>query len=83
MELNPNHPVTQEVHDHWHKIVAILLHKFGKREVTITMADVQAWERDWPGGAIVIKANMYDFQLRLITAEQGQELARKEGGLPV
>ena len=32
MEYNPNHPVTQAAHDHWHKIVAVLLHKF-KRQI--------------------------------------------------
>lgn len=81
-EINPNHPVTREVHDHWHKIAAILLHKIGKRQLRVTLADLQAWEREFPDGAIVIKANNYDFLLRLVTAEEARELARKEGGFP-
>lgn len=82
-ELNPNHPVTREVHDHWHKIVAILLHKMGKKELRITVADLQAWERDFADGAVVIKANNHDFVLSLVTAEEASVLAKKEGGLPV
>jgi hypothetical protein len=81
-EINPNHPVTREVHDHWHKIVAILLHKFGYKELRITMADLQACERDFPDGAVVIKANNDDFLLWLITADEARELAKREGGLP-
>lgn len=82
-ELNPNHPVTREVHDLWHKIAALMLHKSGKKEMRITLADLQAWEREYPNGAIVIKANNLDFHLWLITQEEGADLARKEGGLPV
>lgn len=83
MEINPNHPVTREVHDHWHKIAAILLHKMGMRELRITLADLQAWAHDFPDGAIVIKANNFDFVLRLVSADEARELAKKEGGLPV
>lgn len=83
MEINPNHPVTQEVHDLWHKIAALLVHKTGKKEMTITLDDLQAWERDYPDGAIVIKANNLDFRLWLVTAVEAEQLAREEGGLPV
>lgn len=82
-EINPNHPVTQEVREIWHKIAALMLHKSGKKEMTITIADLQAWERDYPNGAVVIKANNFDFRLWLVTAEEGEKLAREEGGLPV
>ena len=30
-ELNPNHPATREVHDHWHKIAALMMFKMGVR----------------------------------------------------
>lgn len=83
MEINPNHPVTQEVHDLWHKIAALLVYKTGNKEMTITLADLKAWERDYPDGAIVIKANNLDFRLWLATAAETEKLAREEGGLPV
>lgn len=82
-ELNPNHPVTREVHEQWHKIAAIMLHKMGRQKLRITIADLQAWEREYPGGGIVIKANNLDIELWLVDADQARELSRKEGGLPV
>ncbi len=81
MELNPNHPVTQEVHDHWHKICAILMMRFGVDAVEITEADVAALGHnekavcaDTRGGRFVVK---------LVSMEEGERLARKAGGLPV
>jgi hypothetical protein len=59
------------------------LHKFGKQELRITLADLQAWERDYPDGGVVIKANNLDFELFLVTADEAKQLSRKEGGLPV
>lgn len=79
-EINPNHPVTREVHDHWHKIVALLMVHFGLKEFHITEAKIKALPADMVvafdtrgGGACV----------RLITMGEAENLARKEGGLPV
>ena len=41
MELNPNHPVTKEMRDHWHKIAAILMVKFKVTSVEITIKDIE------------------------------------------
>jgi hypothetical protein len=41
-ELNPNHPVTQEVHDRWPKVCAILMMRLGKTSLEITEADAAA-----------------------------------------
>lgn len=41
-EVNPNHPVTQMVHDHWHKVCVILMMRMGVSSVEITEDDVQA-----------------------------------------
>jgi len=46
-ELNPGHPVTRSLHDHWHKVSALLLLRAtgGDRaaEVTFTQADMDAF----------------------------------------
>lgn len=43
-EVNPEHPVTEMLHDHWHKICAVLLMRLGleagKGEIVITAQDV-------------------------------------------
>ena len=41
MELNPNNPVTMQMHDHWHKMCAVLMLKTGAHEVDVTPEDVQ------------------------------------------
>jgi hypothetical protein len=83
-ELNPNHRVTSTVHDHWHKVVAILLHKFSKelgREVRIYPADIEALEHSGVSN-VVIEDRDGALRLRLVDDEEGKRLARKEGGLP-
>jgi len=42
MELNPTHPVTAGLHDHWHKLMAIAMRKQGLKELTITVQDLEA-----------------------------------------
>lgn len=39
-ELNPNHPVTREVHDQWHKICFLLMRKMGVTEIAISPDEV-------------------------------------------
>lgn len=81
MELNPNHPVTREVHDHWHKIVGILLLKMGKDSVEITEADVIALGDNQMSVAFDTRGGKCF--VRLLSMEEGERLARREGGLPV
>lgn len=77
MELNPNHPVTQVAHDHWHKYVALILYKYGN--IRITMADVLAMPDDL---AITVQELEDGIHLSLVSMAEGLELARKQGGLP-
>lgn len=81
MELNPNHPMTRNMHDHWHKFCALLMLKFGKPHVVITMADVMRLGDDC--NAVTIQELEDGIHLRLVSMEEGERLARKEGGLPV
>jgi hypothetical protein len=79
MELNPNHPVTREVHDLWHKIAAVLLRKMGKKTLEITLDDLKGLD----GTCIVADTRGGAFKLHLVGMEEAEKLARKEGGLPV
>jgi len=48
MELNPDHPVTAQLHDQWHKLAEILLHKLGGY-ARITTEDITAIGALYPG----------------------------------
>lgn len=77
MELNPNHPVTQQAHDHWHKMVAILLHRYG--DVVITLEEVQAMPLDC---AVVFQELDDGLHLRIVNMAEAERLAREHGGRP-
>lgn len=38
-ELNPDHPVTKQIHDHWHTLCLMIMRKLGIKEVIITEQD--------------------------------------------
>jgi len=81
MELNPNHSVTQSVHDQWHKICALLLFQSGKADVTIDATTVEAFcNSDLCN--IVLRADERGLHLSLASTSEAADLARKEGGLP-
>lgn len=79
MELNPQHPVTQAMHDHWHKIVGVLVHKLGQGHIVITLDDLRAM----PANVGITCQELTDgIHLRLVDEATAHRLARKEGGLP-
>ncbi len=39
-EVNPHHPVTEALHDQWHKICLILMVRLGEKEIVINKADL-------------------------------------------
>lgn len=83
MELNPDHPKTKEMHDLWHKICALIMHKFGKDKVTITPQDAFLFMKRCEaaeGGsmAIVSKRDGDNETLMLVSIAEGRRLARKE-----
>lgn len=77
MELNPNHAVTQQLHDHWHKVVAILLHRYG--DVVITLDEIAAMPLD---AGVVFQELADGLHLRLVNADTAAALANKQGGRP-
>lgn len=80
-EVNPNHPVTKEVRDMWYKIAAILMIKFNKTEVEILPADVAKLGDNT--SAIVADTRGGKFIIRFMSMEEGEKLAREQGGFPV
>lgn len=64
MELNPNHPTTRMISDHWHKLAAILMVKLDVDHVVITSSDIARMD---PGTAIVYRDCMTDCTFVLST----------------
>lgn len=79
MELNPNHPTSRAVSDHWHKIAALLMLKFGVDHTVITEADIVKMDR---GMGITVQELRDGLHLRIVDETTAQLLARQEGGLP-
>jgi hypothetical protein len=83
-ELNPNHPVTRTVHDHWHKIVAILISRppyNGSAE--ISEQEIVEWGEKYEGWSVAIKDSNHRLTLWMVDEKESERLSRKEGGLPV
>jgi hypothetical protein len=82
-ELNPNHPVTEELHEQWHKIVAILMLKMGVRELELHPEDVIRAVDQFSGTMPVLVADARNnrFVLRLMSYDEALALMRSEGGL--
>jgi len=81
-ELNPNHPVTQELREQWYKLCAMLMFKMGVTEVKITAVDIERFMASrrcnimaHPKGEVIT--------LALVTDAEAKRLARREGGLPI
>lgn len=81
-ELNPNHPVTSAAHDHWHKIVAILMHKFDLGHVCITEKDFERFTAECPDHVVLLHDRSDGMHLKIISRAEGERLAREAGGLP-
>lgn len=75
--LNPNHPTTQQMAEHWHKLAALLVQKAGGHVVISTM-DIDVMPID----SCITVQELYDgIHLRIVDGRTGAALARKEGGL--
>ena len=84
LELNPNHPVTQEVRDQWHKLCAVILHDMGMETFEVTSEQIESFVKAYGAkGAIVADTRGGRFVLRLVNEREAGRLARREGGLPV
>jgi len=81
VEYNPNHPVTREVHDQWHKIVALIMLHFGITEFRLTDDMIRNMPRDI---AVVFDSRkaMGDAVVKLVSMSDAIKMAKNEGGLP-
>lgn len=78
MELNPNHPVTREAADLWHKVAALLVEMQGG-QVTIPESQIGKLE----GRAITIRfVDGVGIVLHVVSMVEAEKLAKLEGGLP-
>jgi hypothetical protein len=80
-ELNPNHQVLRALRNQWPIIAAILIHKFGKSKVRITVEDIANFANS--GQSICVKGNPEDIELFFVGIDEGKKIAIQEGGLPV
>lgn len=82
--LNPNHPVTQALDDHWYKILAVVLHKYRDDlpdDVFVGPEDIRAFVDD--GLCHIVAAEKDDvIHLRIVGEAEAQRLAREAGGQP-
>lgn len=79
-ERNPHHPVTEKVHDHWHKICAMLLVRLGVKiddgEIIITLDDVQRLDA-LGQGTIIIHDTHDGLHLRLASEAEAEKWLRR------
>jgi hypothetical protein len=81
MELNPNHPVTRTMAGQWHKIVALLMVKFGRSHIEISLDEItKALTGDMK--AVTIRERDNVIVLDLVSMKEAERLAKEEGGLP-
>lgn len=82
MELNPNHKVVRQAHDHWHKIAALIMVKLGLKELRLNMDDVMKIS----GGNVNIMLDARGesetgyMTIRIVDDKTADEMARLEGG---
>ncbi len=81
-ELNPNHGVTAEVREQWHKLCALVMFKLGKTEINITVDDVERLTASGRAN-ITVRPKGHVITLALVDDAEAARLARKEGGLPI
>lgn len=74
--LNPNHPVTRQVAEHWHKLCALAVHRAGGH-IVITSDDIH----EITGMAIQVQELHDGLHLRLISMQEAERLAREQGGM--
>lgn len=82
MERNPNHPVTREMHDQWHKIALLLMMQMGETKVMIPAGLLTKMAEENEGGAVTIRFSDDGIHLEIVDAAEADRLAHFEGGLP-
>ena len=68
-------------HDNWHKIVGVMMLKFGVTDVEILPEDVMLLGDN--DKCVVADCRGDRFVIRVMSMAEGERIARNEGGLPV
>lgn len=76
MELNPQHPVTQLLHENWHKVCFLLMKRFGQKEVMFTAQEI-AMATSSAESSIIAHAKHDGLHIILATEEEAQEAVRR------
>jgi hypothetical protein len=82
-ELNPNHPVTIQARQHWHKIAVLIMLKLGVKEVQITKKDVEELLVKGDVNIVLDARNEIQtgyFTVRIVDDKTAAKLAKTEGG---
>lgn len=79
MELNPDHPVTQEMHTEWHKILAIVMRKLGINKVSIMLEDVQSLANDVQMPVVIAHSRKESLDIILTTEAEALMYANERG----
>jgi L-ascorbate metabolism protein UlaG (beta-lactamase superfamily) len=80
-EVNPNHPVLKAAREHWHKIAAFIMWKLKTKRLVITLADIDAMSK--LDLVIVLHEHSDSVEVKLLSREEGEALAREHRGMPV
>lgn len=83
LELNPDNPLVSALHNHWHTLMAILLHKLKLPEIVITSDDVAQFNAAHPDSAALLYEKPDGLYVMLITMEQAKQLALQEKKMAV
>lgn len=83
MELNPRHPAVNAMHDHWHKMAGLIMHKLGVNDIQFSGSDVEEFGRMFPDDrpSVVIGEKDGVLRVRLLPEKEAVRLAREEGSL--
>lgn len=76
-ELNPDHPVTAALHDQWHKLLAVVMHRFKIENIVITKDDILAFDDEHPNCSILAHDKSDGLHLSIISRDAGEELVKE------
>jgi hypothetical protein len=76
--LNPDHPVSQETEDQWHKFCALLMAKLNQKKVTITAEDMESFVKS-KATSIVVHVHNDCIDLSLVDDMEALQLLAQAG----
>lgn len=84
VELNPEHPVTMQLHDYWHVLCFALLVKLNAGQEVVITKDDTAVIKKWGENIIVVHDKADGVHLKIVTLEEARRLAKQvesQGGI--